>query len=239
MKFAYLIEPPFNYRDQSNTITGCDVELAKYALNELGINNPQFIEAEFADLLPGLAQDKWQMTTGLFATNKRRKSALFSKPIWALPDGLLVNVDDATNLIGYRSFAESNNFSLAVIRDQFQYDSALGFGVSKERIVIFETYIEAAQAVQENRVTAYASVARAHQGYLKQHPNSNLTVLTIPTSEKPPAFGCFGFAKTDAELKIAVDEVLNRYLGSKQYRSMMNVFGFSDNDIDLLLHRSS
>lgn len=239
MKFAYLIEPPFNYRGQSNTITGCDVELAKYALNELGIKNPEFVEAEFAELLPGLALNKWQMTTGLFATEERQNSALFSRPIWALPDGLLVNVNDASNLVGYQSIAENSNHTLAVIRDQFQHYSALNFGVPEERIVIFETYKEAAQAVLEKRATAYASVARAHQGYLEQYPNSKLTVLTIPTSEKPPAFGCFGFAKADTELQLAVDEVLNEYLGSKQHRSMMNVFGFSDNDTDLLLHRSN
>lgn len=58
MKFAYLIEPPFNYRDENNIITGCDVELARYVLNELGINNIEFFEAEFADLLPGLANGK-------------------------------------------------------------------------------------------------------------------------------------------------------------------------------------
>ena len=29
MKFAYLIEPPFNFRDERGAITGCDVELAK------------------------------------------------------------------------------------------------------------------------------------------------------------------------------------------------------------------
>ncbi len=29
MKFAYLIEPPFNYREDDGTVTGCDVELAR------------------------------------------------------------------------------------------------------------------------------------------------------------------------------------------------------------------
>lgn len=30
------------------------------------------------------------MTTGLFSTEERKKMTLFSKPIWELPDGLLV-----------------------------------------------------------------------------------------------------------------------------------------------------
>lgn len=29
MKFAYLIEPPFNFLSETGEVTGCDVELAK------------------------------------------------------------------------------------------------------------------------------------------------------------------------------------------------------------------
>lgn len=68
MKFAYLIEPPFNHRTEDGTVTGCDVELAKCIFKLIGIEEFEPIEAEFADLLPGVAEDRWQMTTGLFGT---------------------------------------------------------------------------------------------------------------------------------------------------------------------------
>ena len=90
MRFAYLIEPPFNFRAENGEVTGCDVELAKYINDELGLGTFVPIEAEFADLLPGVKTGTWDMTTGLFATSERKKTAAFSKPIWALPDGLLV-----------------------------------------------------------------------------------------------------------------------------------------------------
>ncbi|MEM9498986.1 MAG: transporter substrate-binding domain-containing protein, partial [Pseudomonadota bacterium] len=86
MKFAYLIEPPFNYVDASGRVTGCDVELAKYVFSEIGIAGFEPVETEFAELLPGVRDGKWRMTTGLFGTDERRKNALFSRPIWALPD---------------------------------------------------------------------------------------------------------------------------------------------------------
>ena len=90
MKFAYLIEPPFNYRTDDGKVTGCDVELAQTVLAELGAAKVDLIETEFSELLSGVSEGRWQMTTGLFATAERRKLASFSRPIWALPDGLLV-----------------------------------------------------------------------------------------------------------------------------------------------------
>ena len=82
MKFAYLIEPPFNYRDKDNFITGCDVELAKTILGKIDIHEFEPIETEFAELLPGVSKGTWRMTTGLFATEERRKFVAFSRPIW-------------------------------------------------------------------------------------------------------------------------------------------------------------
>lgn len=90
MKFAYLIEPPFNYIDAVGRVTGCDVELARHVFAQLSIERFEPVEAEFAELLPGLAAGRWRMTTGLFGTEERRTLAAFSRPIWALPDGLLV-----------------------------------------------------------------------------------------------------------------------------------------------------
>ena len=55
MKFAYLIEPPFNYRDDDGMVTGCDVELARHVVAAMGISSFEPVETEFSDLLPGVA----------------------------------------------------------------------------------------------------------------------------------------------------------------------------------------
>ena len=60
------------------------------SFERLGVKEFELVETEFANLLPGLADGRWQMTTGLFATAERRQIASFSRPIWALADGLLV-----------------------------------------------------------------------------------------------------------------------------------------------------
>ena len=235
MKFAYLIEPPFNYRDADGVVTGCDVELARHVFAELGIAPFEPVESEFAALLPGVAEGRWRMTTGLFATKERRGNASFSRPIWALPDGLLVGKGNPRGLEGYGSVAKSRDCKLAVIRDQFQHRSAAEFSIPADRIVIFETYAEAARAVEIGAVDAYASVARAHSGFLAQHPDLEAALVAVPTHEKQPAFGSFAFAKHDTVFRLSVDKVLDAYIGSFAHRAMMAKFGFDDGEIDLLM----
>jgi polar amino acid transport system substrate-binding protein len=99
--------------------------------------------------------------------------------------------------MGYQSIAERDDCLLAVIRDQFQHRTAVEFGVPQSRIRLFETYDVAANAVSTGLVDAYASVKRAHSGYLAQNENLGLEVVAVPEQEKEPAFGCFGFNKND------------------------------------------
>ncbi len=235
MRFAYLIEPPFNYRDDLGRVTGCDVELARHVVRALGLRGFDLIETEFAELLPGLAAGKWEMTTGLFATGERKSKAIFSRPIWALADGLLVPRGNPLELCGYKSVASADVCRLAVIRDQFQHRSAVEFGVPSERILVFEAYTEAAFAVRKGQADAYASVARAHSGFLEQNAEFKLDIVTVPASEKAPAFGSFAFALKDDAFRESFDEVLDVFLGTPEHRAMTADYGFDDADIDLII----
>ena len=235
MKFAYLIEPPFNYRTDDGRVTGCDVDLARWLFEELRIDRFEPVETEFAELLPGLSDGRWRMTTGLFGTDERRAHAAFSRPIWALPDGFLVRKGNPSALTGYKSVADNDTCVLAVIRDQFQHRSAQAFGVGDARIRIFETYTEAATAVLNGEVDAYASVARAHDGFIQRHPAWDVERITVPFNEKKPAFGSFAIAKGDLELLDMVNTALDRFIGSTGHRNMMARYGFDDADVDALL----
>ena len=135
MKFAWLTEPPFCFRDAGGVVRGCDVELAELVAGRLGLGFAP-VEDSFAELLPGLAGGRWRMTTGLFVTEERQKLALFSRPIWALADGLLVRRGNPLGLSGYASVAGAGAV-LAVIRDQVQHRSALDLGVAEGRIRVF------------------------------------------------------------------------------------------------------
>lgn len=230
MKFAYLIEPPFNFRDAAGTVQGHDVEIAQYVLEQLGERFEPF-ETEFSQLLPGLADGRWQMTTGLFATDERCSQALFTRPIWALPDGLLVSEGNPKNLTGYRSVAVAQDAVLAVIRDQVQHRAGQSAGVSEDRTLVFETYADAAAAVRDGRADAYASVARAHVGFVDQNPDWPVEVIKVPSTERSPEPGAFGLPLGEDALLAHVNVILGDFLGGPRHRNIAARHGFNDAEV--------
>lgn len=226
IRFAFLSEAPFCFRTADGFVTGCDVEVARHVLAALGCAMEP-IETEFDQLLPGLARGAWDMTTGLFVTAARKRVALFSRPIWALPDGLLVRAADAARITGYGSLGAGSPRTLAVVRDQVQHQSALDAGVPDSRIRIFGTYEEAARAVSSGLVDASASVAMAHRGYLARAQRSDLAVVEVPPRERPAEQGAFAFSLENSELRERVDAVLDGYLGSPAHAALMTRFGFA------------
>lgn len=227
LRFAYLIEPPFCYRAADGTVTGHDVEIARTLLPRLGIPKIEFIEAEFAELLDGLEQNRWDMVTGLFITPERQQRVRFSRPIWALPDGLLVRREHVGAITGYRALAAAADFRLAVIRDQSQHSTALALGMPEARIEIFATYAAAAAAVATGQVAAYASVALAHAGHLALNPAPDLAVVPVPAAEKLAEQGGFAFASSAEPLQRAVDAALGDFLGSPDCRALASRFGMT------------
>jgi polar amino acid transport system substrate-binding protein len=239
MKFAFLIEPPFCFRDARGKVTGCDIAVAHHLVEAKGLGALHFVETEFSHLLPGLADGYWDMTTGLFVTSERQKAALFSRPIWALADGLLINQEAVTAIIGYRSLADSMHFKLAVVRDQVQHANATALGVSSLRIVVFETYGQAAEAVLTRAVDAFASVAKAHYNYVARYPGKALAVAPIAESELRPQFGAFAYPLGREAMRDSIDVILERYLGSSEHRALMRSYSFSDADVDLVVRKAA
>jgi polar amino acid transport system substrate-binding protein len=193
------------------------------------------VEAEFAQLLSSLLDGRWVMTTGLFVTDERRARVDFSRPIWALHDGLLVRATNPRGIVGYRSLALDRSAILGVIVEQVQHATALRLGVPADRIRLFRTQDEAAGAVASGQIDAYASVAAAHRGYLVNRPDGSLAVVDVPVEEQPPAYGAFAFAKESRGLRDAIDGALASYLGSPEHRALMARYGFTAGEVDRVL----
>jgi polar amino acid transport system substrate-binding protein len=220
MKFAWIEEPPFNFR-KGGDVTGCDVEVARTVFAALGETlEPE--ETEFADLLPGLQDGRWDVTTGMFVTPERARRAHFTMPIWSLRDGLLVKARDAGAITGYRGIAEAGG-KLAVLAGQVQRETALRLGMPEAAIVTLQGYDEAAQAVADGRLLAYASVELAHRAYVARHPMSGLTCVAVPEKEKPADAG--GFACRTAEIRDRLESLLRRFIGSDEHLRLLRDFG--------------
>jgi polar amino acid transport system substrate-binding protein len=232
LRFAFLNEPPFCYRGRDGRVTGCDVEVARRIVEQVGAGPFIPVETEFAQLLPGLADGRWQMTTGLCATEARREIAAFSRPIWALSDGLLVRADNPHGIEGYSSLARTPGPNLGVVKEQVQHRTAIRLGIPAQSILTFDAYEEAAVALAAGAIDAFASVEMAHRGYLQEHSVLGLSIIGVPDREKPAEPGAFAFARVQSWLQDAIDDALAAFLGSADHRALMARFGFTAEDVD-------
>ena len=234
--FAYLDEPPFCAPAADGPV-GCDVEAAFAVLRAIGVERIETRLVTFAELLPGVARGEWQINTPLFITEERARLVEFSRPVWSLADGLMVQAGNPKRLASYRALAAHVDARLVVVADQVQEQRALGAGHNPARVLRVATQAEAVAAVQGGRADAYASVAMAHRGFLRAAPDARLTVVDFGADGGAAAEGAYSFSKTNADLKRAFDGLLQRFLGSPEHRAIMRRYDFADADVERVLPR--
>lgn len=235
--FAYLDEPPFcapgiTSAGQGDTPTGCDVEVVFAVLRAIGVDAIETELTTFAELLPGVASGRWHIATPVFVTAERRQLVDFSRPVWSLSDGLMLRAGDARRLNSYDALAADAGARLVTVTGQVQEQRALAAGMSAARIERVATQAEAVQRVLDHRADAYASVAMAHRGFLKVHPNERLAVADFADTSGVTAPGAYSFAKQQPDLREAFDRGLREFLGTPAHRAIMLRYGFTDADVD-------
>lgn len=226
--FAYLEEPPFCFQGDDGQPCGSDVELFAAVMEAMGIHEFETRLTEFADLLPGLADGRWTVTTPLFISVERQRFVDFSHPVWALADGLLTRQADGSRLTGYEAVAADGRARLVVVADQVQEQSGLAAGIPDHRVIRVATQEDAVLMVKSGRADAYASVAMAHRGFLTRHPDPDLAVVAVAGAS--PAQGAFAFAKSSGDFRTRFDVALSGLLGRDWHRSMMIRHGFAPGD---------
>jgi polar amino acid transport system substrate-binding protein len=235
---AYLDEPPFGIPARPPARpTGCDMELADHVLTAAGSARIHYTLTTFPELIPGLLNGRWHMTTALFVTDDRATAIDYTRPIWAAVDGFIVRRDDAPRFTGYEAIADTAGAILAVVSDQVQHQTARDAGVPPERITEFPDQDAAAAAVRDGRVHASASTAIGNQAYVKRADDPALTAVADQrwSQRRPLPLGAFAINKRTPDLTAAVDRVLDRYLGSADHLALMERYGFSRNDLATIL----
>jgi polar amino acid transport system substrate-binding protein len=231
---AILDEPRFCWL-AAGEATGCDVEVARHVLTAVGIREVTVEQVAFAELIPGLLQRRWQMTTGMFITAARRRLIRFSRPIWAVIDGLVVQAGDEQRFTSYRDVAADPWAPLAVVTEQVQGDRVRAAGLPADRLLIFGDQQQAVAAVIAGDADAAASTAIGNRAYLARLGDPALTAVDLVTGPEfgdDPPFGGYGFHPADIVLAHAVDHVLSGYLGSPEHRRLMTRYGFVRSELD-------
>jgi polar amino acid transport system substrate-binding protein len=235
---AILDEPPFCWLEPSGSAMGCDVEVVTTVLRRAGIASVSVRQVTFAELIPGLVAGRWHLNTGMFITDARRRQVRFTRPVWAVPDGLIVRGADVGRFTSYSNFGFDADARLGVVVGQVQGDSARQAGVPDERLISFATQDDAVQAVRRGEIDAAASTAIGNRALIARMADPGLVAVDVRAradgGRQPVPVGAFSLSLEEAALAAALDAQLAVFLGSPQHRAIMTRYGFTDHDVDAL-----
>jgi polar amino acid transport system substrate-binding protein len=231
---AYLDEPPFAIPGRPGARpAGCDMDLAHHVLAAAGVTAVRYVLTTFADLIAGLVDGRWDMTTAIFVTDDRAQIVDFGRPVWAAADGFVVRRDDAARYTSYEDIARSSEATLAVVHGQVQQHTAIAAGVPVDRIVEHPDQDAAVAAVRDGRADAAASTAIGSRAYVRRAGDPGLVAVAdrsaAPRGQIP--YGAFAFGKRTPGLTAAVDDALDAYLGTPGHLALMARYGFTEDDL--------
>lgn len=231
VRIAYVEEPPFYWTAGDGTVTGADIELAHVVLRAIGVTTIEHALVPFDEFLSGVQQGRWDMNVPIFVTPERARQVAFSRPVWALGDGFLVLPGNPKALDSYAALAAHGDARLGVIAGQVQINSAKTAGVDNGQIVVFKNQPEAIAELVAGRIDAFAGTALGNRVAASESPAIEAVAHGMRPGTSVPV-GAFSFSQGNQTLLQAVNEQLNRYLGSDEHRILVGKYGITRTEID-------
>lgn len=238
VRVGYANEAPYAYLDpETGEVTGEAPEVARAALEGLGVREVEGVLTEFGSLIPGLAAGRFDMiAAGMYVTPERCREIDFSEPTYCIGEAFVVAAGNPLGLHGYGDVADDPQATLGVVAGTVERGYARALGVPDDRVVVFPDAPSALAGVEAGRVDAYAGTSLTVADLLTKRAGTALEraePFTQPVIDGEPARGCgaFGFRLEDDAFRQAVDRQLADYLGSTEHLDLVEPFGFTEDEL--------
>lgn len=236
IRIAVANEIPYGYVDPSGEAKGAGPDVAKHIVDELGIENIEWVTTQFSSLIPGLQADRFDMAAAEMAILPERcQQVIYSEPNTSYGEGLLVASGNPADIHAYSDFAERDDISVAIMAGADQLEMMQALGVPQDRIVTISSNSDAISTVSTGRADAYAATGLTASELASQSEDVQLaSEFTDPVidGEEVRSWGGFTFASDNEELRDAVNEVLTEFKKTDEWSSILSGYGFTEADIE-------
>lgn len=237
IRVGYSQEAPYSYIDSSRDVAGESPDTARAVLKIIGIKRIDWRLLEFGSLIPELQAGRIDMiASGMFVTRERSEQVLFSSPVLAVKQGLLVRRGNPKNIHGYLDIMNHPDAVLAVLEGAVEHDYAKSIGVPDSRIIAVPDALTGVAAVKSrradclalSRISISAIVKSDRSGLLEEaHPFVEYLEDGIPVR----GYTAFAFRRQDADLANLVNSALERFRGSDEHLRIVRYYGFYDDEL--------
>jgi polar amino acid transport system substrate-binding protein len=235
IRIAVANEIPYGYIDPNGEALGAGPDVAKHIVEQLGIENIEWVTAEFSGLIPGLQADRFDMVAAEMAILPARcEQVIYSEPNTSYGEGLLVAAGNPQDVHAYSDFAEGDK-TVAIMAGADQLEMLQALGVPEENMVTISSNADAISTVATGRADAYAATgltASELAGQSDQVEVAGDFVDPVIDGEEVRSWGGFTFAQGSESLRDAVNEVLVEFKETDEWRNILTGYGFTEADVE-------
>lgn len=233
VRLGVTLTPPFCFENAAGILTGESIAVSRRVFQELGINHVEPVFSEFSRLDAGLYSGKFEIVgAGMVITAARQKQVRFSHPTVVSGFGFLVPQGNPKDLRSFEDVRDTPGAIVGVSKGTEEHDVAIRIGIPPERIVGFPRAYMAVDALRAGRIDAFATM-EVDLPVLLDHAGAESLERADPfgqpviDGEPYRGYMAFTMRKADEDLAERVDEVLKRFVGTKEHADLVAPFGIT------------
>lgn len=235
IRIAIADEEPYGYLDENGEPRGPGPDVARHVMNELGIEDIEWVVTDFSDLIPGLQEKRFDMAAAEMAIQPERcRKVIYSEPNTTYGEGLLVKAGNPRGIRGYDDFRLNGDYRVAIMAGANQRDFLKASGVSEDQIVTIERNVEAIEVISSGKADAYAATSLTVNGLARDSRKVEAApnfVDPVIDGREVRSWGGFAFNRESTDLRDAVNEVLVPYKFTDEWEDTLIGYGFSKLDV--------
>jgi polar amino acid transport system substrate-binding protein len=233
VRVGFANEAPYGYINSEAEFTGESPELARVIFRRLGVDRLVPIPSEFGALIAGLKVGLFDVIgAGMSVTPPRCREVLFANPEFNAPSAFLVPKGNPRRIETFTDVAAQPGFRLGVLIGAVEFDYAVGSGVPSGNITSLADQPSGLDAVQSNRIDAFALTTISLRNALSKRPAAPLEVTRpfVPVVHGQPQYnaGAYAFLPDQGTIVAAVNEVLAQLRKSGELLGILRPFGFTE-----------
>ena len=191
---------PWSYHDESDTLVGYDVEVARAIAEKLGVE-PEYVESDWDSLFAGMDAGRYDLVcNGVEVTDERSKTYDFTTPYGYIHTALAVKKDNDT-ITGFEDLkGKTTANSLA----STYMELAESYGATVQGI---DTLEETIQLLTAGRIDATLNADVSFYDYLNVHPDADFKIVALTEEASHVAIPLRKGEET-ASLREAIDKAI-------------------------------
>ncbi len=236
LRVAFYNFKPYAYKDDSDMLTGTDVETLRAVLERLGGKIEQAQATDWGALIPGVKATRFDVVAaGMFVTPKRCAEVRFSEPTFGIQQAMVVAKGNPKGISNYESLA-ANDLVVGVVSGAAQKGYAEAAGIEAGNITQLPDNPTGVAALNAGRIDAWAVSAPGVRQILASIPDAEIeaTPAFAEVAGKPAvSHGAFAFRKSDGDFVDVFNAELANFIGTPEHIALLEAHGMTADELPL------